>query len=349
MKYSDSGVNIDKAGRAIEMVRNRIEATYTGLVIGGVGAFGGAVDVPDNFKEPVLVNSIDGVGTKSKVAVMAGKFDTIGRDLVNHSVNDILTQLARPLFFMDYLGIGYLRKGIFEELIFGITEACLESSCSLVAGETAEMPGVYGKGDFDLVGSITGIVEKKDRLSGEKISAGDLLLGLPSNGLHTNGYSMVRTLFFEKLGMDLDTWVPDFSSTLGDELLRVHRSYADFLKAVDAELKTGITGIAHITGGGMTDNLPRILPRGVRAEIDLSKIPQLPVFRLISEAGKVPREEMLRTFNMGVGLVVSVKETMAQAIFDALHGFSMEPFFIGVITKDENEKSYVRYIGSGFG
>jgi phosphoribosylformylglycinamidine cyclo-ligase len=304
MKYKDSGVNIDRANRAKEGIARHVRSTWGREVLSETGAFGGLFAVPAGYEEPVLVSSIDGVGTKLVVAVMADRYDTVGRDLVNHCVNDILVQGARPLFFLDYVAAGALDPDRVGAVVGGLAAACRENGCALIGGETAEMPGIYHGDDFDMAGCIVGVVERAKIIDGSTIRPGDVVFGLESAGLHTNGYSLARSIFFEEMGLGVGDRVDELGCTVGEELLRVHRSYlapvTDLMKSV------AVKGLAHITGGGLVDNLPRILPVGCAARIDKGSWPVPAVFQLMAERGHVEEAEMFRVFNMGLGMLVVV-------------------------------------------
>lgn len=303
MDYKSSGVDIDVGTEVVERVKRLAKSTFTDGVLSDIGAFGGLFR-PElgDMKEPVLVASADGVGTKLKVAFDAGKHKTVGLDLVNHCVNDILVQGARPIFFLDYLATGRLSPQISAEVVEGIARGCRENGCALLGGETAEMPGFYQNGEYDLAGFIVGLVDRARIIDGHTIVPGDVLIGLPSTGLHTNGYSLARRILFDELGLGLDQEVDELGCSVGEELLRPHCSYQ---AAVRPTIDTGyVKGIAHITGGGLTDNVPRILPDGCNAVIDARSWPMPPVFEFLREQGDVPVDDMYRTFNMGIGLVI---------------------------------------------
>lgn len=303
MDYKSSGVDIDAGTEVVERVKRLAKSTFTDGVLSDIGAFGGLFR-PElgDMKEPVLVASADGVGTKLKVAFDAGKHKTVGLDLVNHCVNDILVQGARPIFFLDYLATGRLSPQISAEVVEGIARGCRENGCALLGGETAEMPGFYQDGEYDLAGFIVGLVDRARIIDGHTIVPGDVLIGLPSTGLHTNGYSLARRILFDELGLGLDQEVDELGCSVGEELLRPHCSYQ---AAVRPTIDTGyVKGIAHITGGGLTDNVPRILPDGCNAVIDARSWPMPPVFEFLREQGDVPVDDMYRTFNMGIGLVI---------------------------------------------
>ncbi|NNJ70653.1 MAG: phosphoribosylformylglycinamidine cyclo-ligase [Kiritimatiellales bacterium] len=300
--YAEAGVDIDVMMNSLKRIGKKVKATNTSGVVSELGSFGGLFKSPG--RENLLVSSVDGVGTKLKVAHMANKHNTVGQDLVNHCVNDILVQGAHPLFFLDYLGAAALEPKVFEDVVSGFCKACKENGAALLGGETAEMPGLYPKGEYDLVGTIVGTVERKKLITGKKIRKGDVLIGLPSTGLQTNGYSLARKVIFEKAGKKLSDLVPGTKTTFEKALLAIHKSYLNPVSAVMK--KVDIHGMAHITGGGLYDNVPRVLPDNVDARFDRStwKIP--PIFQFIEEAGKVDHEEMYRVFNMGIGYVLMV-------------------------------------------
>ena len=324
--YAAAGVDIAAGDSAKERIKALARTTQTRGVLGGVGGFGGLFQLDvKRFPEPVLVSSADGVGTKLKLAFALGDHSTVGADLVNHCVNDIAVQGATPLFFLDYLATGRLAPTVVEQVVSGIAGACRENGCALIGGETAQMPGFYADGEYDLAGTIVGVVSREKLVTGETIRPGDLLLGLPSTGLHTNGYSLARKLFFEVAGYGVKERVPALKAKAGTALMATHRSY---LKPMQALVKAGVvSGMAHITGGGITENLPRILPQGVGAVVRHGSWPVLPVFGHLQELGSVAEDEMFRTFNMGVGLICVVpaaKRRRAEAILAKLD----EPFFI---------------------
>jgi phosphoribosylformylglycinamidine cyclo-ligase len=302
-KYRDSGVDIDAGNETVRRIRALARATFTPGVLSDIGSFGGLFKLDHaRYREPVLVSSADGVGTKLKVAFMTGRHDTVGADLVNHCVNDILVQGAAPLFFLDYLATGRLSPAVAEQVIGGIARACQINGCALIGGETAEMPGFYADGEYDIAGFIVGIVEQAELIDGRGIVPGDALIGMPSAGLHTNGYSLARRVFFEVAGWRADTFVTELGTTAGDALLAPHRSY---LAIIGPLLPGGkIKGLAHVTGGGITENLPRVLPAGCAAAVDTRAWEPPPIFGLLAERGGIPRDEMFRAFNMGIGFVV---------------------------------------------
>jgi phosphoribosylformylglycinamidine cyclo-ligase len=301
--YRDAGVDIDEADRAVVRIRELAQATSTAGVLTGIGSFGAGYQIR-GYKKPVLVSSADGVGTKLKVAFLTGRHSTVGEDLVNHCVNDIAVQGAVPLFFLDYFASGKLDATITAQVIEGIARGCRSNRCALIGGETAEMPGMYADGEYDLAGFIVGAVEKRDLMTGAGIKAGDILLGLPSTGLHTNGYSLARKLLFEVAGHGPETHIEQLGCSAGDELLRVHRSYLKPLRRLRREGL--LKGAAHITGGGITDNTPRMLPEGLGAEIELGSWPVLPVFSYLRELGNIPDQDYRRSFNLGIGMIFAV-------------------------------------------
>jgi phosphoribosylformylglycinamidine cyclo-ligase len=317
MDYKSAGVDIDAGNETVRRIRGLARSTFTPGVLSDIGSFGGLfrLDV-SRFHEPVLVSSADGVGTKLKVAFLAGRHDTVGVDLVNHCVNDILVQGAEPLFFLDYLSTGRLSPPIAESIVGGIAAACRDNGCALLGGETAEMPGFYADGEYDLAGFIVGVADREKLVAGRTITVGDVLVGIPSSGLHTNGYSLARRIVFEQLGLGVESVVPDLGCAVGDALLEPHRSYLTQLRPIISGGR--IKGMAHITGGGITDNLPRVLPHGTAAVVDVGAWEVPPIFRWLQHAGHVPIEDMLRTFNMGVGLILVVARDHAEQIIEQL-------------------------------
>lgn len=333
--YKNSGVNIDAQDAALKEIKKLAKKSFTKNVVSDIGLFGGLYSVD---KDKILVASADGVGTKIKIAIKAKVYDTVGQDLVNHCVNDILAQGARPLFFLDYFAAGKLEPNVLFEVVKGLSVACKKNNCSLIGGETAEMPGIYETGDFDLAGFIVGMVSRKNILP-RNVKEGDLLIALPSTGLHTNGYSLARKLFFEKLKINVDDYVKDIGGKVSEVLLKPHRSY---LKSVEGILENkNLKAIAHITGGGITDNLPRVLPKGVCAEIEKKSwiIPSL--FRFIQEKGEIEEKEMFRVFNMGVGLILVTGEKGVKEIFSHLEKMKEKPFVIGRLKKGKKGVIYI--------
>jgi len=337
--YADSGVDIDRADRAKQRIKYLANRTFTKGVVGDIGGFGGLFAIDKKlFRQPVLVSSVDGVGTKLKVAFMTKTHHTVGADLVNHCVNDIAVQGATPLFFMDYLATGVLDPDVTEKVVEGIAEACRHNGCALIGGETAEMPGFYPEGEYDLAGFIVGIVDKSKIITGKDVKVGDVLLGLPSNGLHTNGYSLARKLFFGVAGYTPDTFVNEIKSKAGAELLKTHKSYWPVLrKLINAGL---IRAMAHITGGGITDNLPRVLPKGKATVIEMGTWPILPVFSHMQAIGNVPQDDMMRTFNMGIGMVLVVAAEKFQKVESMIEAAGEKSYLIGRIVKGDRNVSY---------
>lgn len=316
MRYQDAGVDIDAARRAKARIQHIARQTFNVRVLKEVGAFGGFFALDGLPRDTVLVASLDGVGTKLKVAFALNGHSTVAADLVNHCVNDIAVHGATPLFFLDYLATGKLRPRVVEEVVRGLARACRAVGCALIGGETAEMPGFSLRDEYDLAGCIVGWVRRRQIVDGSRIREGDVILGLPSLGLHTNGYSLARKVLLEQEGMRLNERVPELGRTLGDELLAPHRCYWPAVRPMLA--KGWLKGLVHITGGGLTDNPPRILPSGCQAEIRLGTWPVLPIFELIGSRGRVPREEMLRTFNMGIGLLLVVAQRDLTSVTRAL-------------------------------
>ena len=329
--YAKSGVDIELGNRIKESLPSLLESTKRPEVLGEVGGFGGLFALnTKNYKQPVLVSSADGVGTKLKVAFMTKKHFTIGQDLVNHCVNDIAILGAEALFFLDYLGTGKLTPKVFQDILRGFAIACAENNCSLLGGETAQMPGFYQKGEYDVSGTIVGIVDKKKILDGSKVKEGDLIIGIESNGLHTNGYSLARNVLFDKMGLKISSKVSSLGKkTIGQELLRIHRSYgqliAKLLKTYNKpKAPSGIKAMAHITGGGFYDNIPRNLPENLDALVDSHAWTPQPIFQLIQEHGKISNEEMFHVFNMGIGLtcIVAPKHSKKIAATIKRNGFA---------------------------
>ena len=317
MDYRQSGVDIEAGNEVVRRIRSIAKGTFTPGVLSDIGSFGGLFTLAGSgVRDPVLVASADGVGTKLRLAFMTGIHDTIGIDLVNHCVNDILVQGARPLFFFDYLATGRLEPDVAVQIVEGLAAGCRINGCALLGGETAEMPGFYAEGEYDVAGFIVGIVERERLIDGRAIRPGDVLIGLASSGLHTNGYSLARRIAFEVAGLQPSSVVPELGGPVGDAFLVPHRSY---LRVIAPLLEArAIKGMAHITGGGMTDNLPRILPAGTRAEIMRTTWTVPAVFRWLQATGKVPESDMLRTFNMGIGLIVVCAPEREQEVMDAL-------------------------------
>jgi phosphoribosylformylglycinamidine cyclo-ligase len=332
VSYRDAGVDIDAANEAKDRIKRLARETFTPNVLTEIGSFGGMFR-PDfsRMKEPVLVSSADGVGTKLRVAFMTGIHNTVGYDLVCHCVNDILVQGARPLFFLDYIAAGKLVPETVASVIEGLARGCKQAGCVLIGGETAEMPGFYSDGEYDVAGFIVGVVDRDRIIDGSRIAPGDVVIGLRSVGLHTNGYSLARKLFFEIAGYGPDNFIDELGCTAGQELLKPHRSYLD---AIEGLLDSGlIKGLAHITGGGLLENIPRILPEGTAAEIDADSWPVLPVFDQLMRIGNVPEREMYRTFNMGIGMVVIAGSDEAGRVRTHLDRLGEAHFDIGRVVE----------------
>lgn len=329
LSYADAGVDLDAAERAKEGLRALVASTRDRFTLSELGQFGGLYQVPDDVAQPVLVSSADGVGTKLKLAFAAERHDTVGQCLVNHCVNDILVQGAHPLFFLDYLATGEMDEAVVQDVVRGVALACKENACALLGGETAQMPDFYAPDEYDLAGFIVGIVARDAIVDGTAIREGDTLVGLASNGLHTNGYTLARKIVFEVMGLSVGDEFPGTGRSVADEMLAVHRSYLDVLRAPLASRV--VHGLAHITGGGIPGNLPRVLPEGLGAEVDRSAWEVPPVFRTMQEAGRVARNEMDRVFNMGVGMIVVVDPSDADAFAEAAAGAGIGSWRIGTV------------------
>lgn len=338
--YAQSGVNIDAGNESVRLMKADVASTHTSSVLTGIGSFGGLYDLSEiikNYKNPVLVQSIDGVGTKLSVARMMGKYDTVGEDIVNHCCDDLLAMGARSLTFLDYVAHDKLDPTVMAAMVSGMAKACRENGVALIGGETAEMPGVYAQGEHDIAGCITGVVEKGGIITGERIQEGDILLGLASSGLHTNGFSLARKILFDMAGHDVNTKVDELGESVGEALLKVHVNYSvpvlEMLgKGID------IRGIAHITGGGFTENIPRVLPPNLDAEIALGTWPVLPIFSYMQKAGNVEQDEMYRVFNMGIGLVLIVPQSEKEKIAEVLNSHStFQMYEIGKIVKGDKK------------
>jgi phosphoribosylformylglycinamidine cyclo-ligase len=345
MKYADAGVNIAVADDAKQRIRHLASHTFTPAVLGGIGGFGAlfALDTR-KWKEPVLVSSADGVGTKLKIAMSMGVHSTVGGDLVNHCVNDILVQGAEPLFFLDYLAMGKLDPNVVEQLVDGMSRSCRKAGCALIGGETAEMPGFYAPGEYDLAGFIVGAVERKNIITGKAVKPGDTLLGLPSAGLHTNGYSLARKLVFEVAKHKNDTYVAEVGNKIGAELLKPHVCYAPAVKNILA--KGWASALAHITGGGIPGNLPRVLPSGVKAIVDLAAWPIPSIFKYLAKLGEIDTDELLQSFNMGIGMIVIVPSAYVKEAEADLKRRREKFFRIGRIERGDTGKARVVYSGA---
>jgi len=327
-KYEDAGVSIKAGDEAVDKIKSYAKSTFNKSVLADIGLFG-AFFQPDltEYREPVLVSSVDGVGTKLKIAIELNKHDTIGQDLVNHCVNDIAVCGAEPLFFLDYMAFGKLDPAVAAEIVKGFSIACKDNDCALIGGETAEMPGIYQTGDYDLSGTIVGIVEKSKIIKGDNISSGDMLIGIPSSGLHTNGYSLARKVLLEKY--KLIEIIPSLNKTLGEELLSVHRSYLKLIRSMKNKLE--LKGISHITGGGIVGNTKRILPAGLKLKIDWSKWEIPPIFKLIQDMGEISDDEMREVFNMGIGLVFIISNEKVESALKLAKELNEKPVLIGKV------------------
>jgi phosphoribosylformylglycinamidine cyclo-ligase len=337
--YARAGVDIDAQETALERIKDLVQSTRIPGVLSEQGSFGGLFQ-PDlrGIQEPVLVASADGVGTKLMVARLAGDYSTVGRDLVNHCVNDILVQGAIPLFFLDYVGTGVLEPEAMEQLVSGVAAGCRENDCALLGGETAEMAGFYQAGDYELVGFIVGMVDRSALFDGSRVEVGDLLLGLPSAGLHTNGYTLAREVFFESLGLGVDDEVPGLGRSLREVLLAPHLSYLSSLKPLLSH--PALHGLAHITGGGLTDNLPRILPKGCHAFLRVGSWEIPPLFQVLQEQGEVETEEMFRVFNMGIGMVLAVAAKQVGEVLAILRQEGQKAAPIGTVQEGDHGVAY---------
>jgi phosphoribosylformylglycinamidine cyclo-ligase len=337
--YADAGVDIDRANRTKKRIKYLAHKTFTRGVLSEIGGFGGLFSInKEKWIDPVLVSSVDGVGTKLKVAFEMKVHHTIGADLVNHCVNDIAVQGATPLFFMDYLATGILEPEVVEKVVEGLAEACKHNGCALIGGETAEMPGFYPEGEYDLAGFIVGVAERERLVTGKTVEVGDVILGLASNGLHTNGYALARKLLFEIGHYTPDSYVNELKGKVGNELMKTHKSYWPAVKRlVDADC---VSAMAHITGGGMTGNLPRVLPRGVAAVIEIGSWPVLPIFEHLQQLGNVPQDEMLRTFNMGLGMLLVVPSKKFKKAQTVLERAGEKAYTVGRIVKGDRKVMY---------
>jgi phosphoribosylformylglycinamidine cyclo-ligase len=337
--YADAGVDISSGARAKQRIKYLAQRTFTKNVLSEIGGFGGLFKLDTaKFKQPVLVSSADGVGTKLKIAFELGIHHTVGADLVNHCVNDIAVQGATPLFFLDYLATGRLDAEVTEKIVVGLADACRANGCALIGGETAQMPGFYSDGEYDLAGFIVGAADKDKLITGAKIKVGDVLIGLPSTGLHTNGYSLARKLFFDKAGYKPEQYINALKEKAGAALMKTHRSYLHVIQKLAAgDL---VAGMAHITGGGITENLPRILPKGISAVVELGSWPVLPVFEHLRELGSVEQDEMLRTFNMGIGLIAAVSPDKFKRAKGLLERANEKFYVIGKTVKGDRKVIY---------
>lgn len=340
LTYLDAGVDVEAGNQLIKNIKQRVERTFTPGVLGSLGGFSGLYSLAGhNMKEPVLVSSTDGVGTKIRFAVLLNEHRQIGQDCVAMSVNDVVAQGARPLFFLDYIAVGKLDHDHIESIIHGISEACEASGCALIGGETSEMSSFYGDGNYDLAGFAVGIVDRERCVTGETIEAGDIVLGLPSSGLHSNGYSLVRRIVLEHKQIPLDTYIEALGRTIGEEVLEPTKLYVKpILPLLEENL---VKGMAHITGGSFYDNIPRILPKGLGVMINSDAWPVLPIFRLLQEWGHVESKEMYHTFNMGIGMVLVVKPELVEHVVEVLETEHEKVYSIGIVTEGDGEVSIV--------
>ena len=343
LTYADSGVDIDKATRLVDRIKDIAKSTPRAGVMGEIGGFGGLFSLNlANISNPVLVSSTDGVGTKLKIAFQMDKHDTIGIDLVAMCVNDIIVQGAKPLFFLDYLAMGKLDNSVAEKIIEGIAKGCTQAGCALIGGETAEMPGMYQNGEYDLSGFSVGIVDNDKIIDGSYIRPGHKLIGIASSGIHSNGFSLVRKVFFDKCGYDVNTRMPELGTTLGEELLKPTIIYVSTITNLLRDLP--IHGLVHITGGGIDENITRVIPSACKALIHKGAWQIPPIFNIIQREGNVPEHDMHRTFNNGIGMVVVVPEKSAQEVMDRLGAMEENAYFIGEILERENNETQTRYV-----
>ena len=338
--YLDAGVDVESGNQLIQKIKHRVERTYTPGVLGSLGGFSGLFSLANHsMKEPVLVSSTDGVGTKIRFAVLMNEHHQIGQDCVAMSVNDVVAQGAKPLFFLDYIAVGKLNHNHIESLISGISDACEDCGCALIGGETSEMSSFYGDGNYDVAGFAVGIVDKEQCITGETIEVGDIVLGLPSSGLHSNGFSLVRHIILERKQLPLDTYIDELGRTIGEEVLEPTKLYVkQILPLVEAGY---VKGMAHITGGSFYDNIPRILPRGMAVTINSNAWPVLPIFKLLQRWGNVEPKEMYHTFNMGIGMVLVVKPEVVESIVALLHEQGEVVYSIGIVTEGNGEVTIV--------
>ncbi len=336
LRYSEAGVDIDKGNEFISRIKPLVSKTFRRGVLTEIGGFGGLFAIGDQYTDPVLVASTDGVGTKLNIAGLCGKHDTIGIDLVAMCVNDIVVCGAKPLFFLDYFSVGKLDIDVAVEVVKGIAKGCDISNCSLIGGETAEMPGLYSPGDYDMAGFVVGIAERKTLIDGSEISDGDQIIGLASNGLHSNGFSLVRKIFFEEMCLTVNDQVKELGCTLGEELLKPTRIYTETLLNVFRNFK--VKGVVHITGGGIIDNIPRVLPQGCKAIINDNSWPVPPVFKLLKEKGGISAREMFRIFNCGIGMAVIIDAKLVEDVLRQLTALGESPFVIGSVTADHVDR-----------
>ncbi|MCB2184012.1 MAG: phosphoribosylformylglycinamidine cyclo-ligase [Desulfobulbaceae bacterium] len=342
-RYAESGVDIDKANDFISNIKPLVSSTFRRGVLTDIGGFGGLFALGgDRYSDPVLVSSTDGVGTKLKIASLCNKHDTIGIDLVAMCVNDIVVSGAQPLFFLDYFSVGKLEVDVATDVVKGIAKGCEISKCSLIGGETAEMPGLYTGGDYDLAGFVVGIAERDKIIDGSEIKVGDKLIGLTSSGIHSNGYSLVRKICFEELGLTVDDQVPELGCTLGEELLKPTRIYVETLLNLFKNFK--VRGLTHITGGGFTDNIPRVLPKGTKANIQKGSWPNMPIFDFLQSKGNISELEMYRTFNCGIGMVLIIDSKAVDDVTQQLIALGESPHVIGEVDVRKEDERAVEYV-----
>jgi phosphoribosylformylglycinamidine cyclo-ligase len=332
-RYVQAGVNINAGDDFVKRIKEKVASTFSDAVLADIGAFGGFFDAKfGKMQDPVLVSSVDGVGTKLKVAFLLDKHDTIGQDLVNHCVNDIAVCGAQPLFFLDYFATGKLKPQVAESVVTGMVKACRENGCSLIGGETAEMPGFYRDDEYDIAGTIVGVAERKKIFDGKKVKVGDVLIGLPSNGLHTNGYSLAREVLFERY--EIDDYIDELGTTIGAALLMIHRSYLGAIRLIAS--MSEVHAFAHITGGGIVGNTKRVIPSGCSLKIDWSRWERPVLFRVIQKTGNVPEDEMRKVFNLGVGVVIIASKRGVEKIMETLREANEAPFIIGEVVHDQD-------------
>ena len=341
--YKDAGVDVEKGNEFVRAIKPMVESTFRPEVLTKIGGFAGCVSLNlERYKKPILVSSTDGVGTKLKIAFMMDRHDTVGIDLVAMCVNDIVVLGAKPLFLLDYLATAQLDPEKGKAIIAGIVKGCTEAECSLIGGETAEMPGFYKEGEYDLAGFTVGIVEDAQLIDGSSVTVGDKLIGIASSGLHSNGYSLVRRILLEHHKMDLTKRIEDLGEVLGEELLRPTRIYVKTILNLTRDFNIG--GIAHITGGGITDNLPRVIPRGCKAVIHKGSWDVPPIFSFLQEKGKIPEDEMLRTFNNGIGMIFAIRPKQLDDVLGRLHSLGEKAFVVGEVLKAEQEQPVIEYV-----